>query len=97
MLNSYYIEKLIGFQGVKIKKIEEKEEKLTISIELERREAKCPCCVKVTSKIHDYRTQKIKDMPAFGKMVELMLRKRRYACECGKRSYSEKYRNYHRI
>ncbi len=86
MLNSYYIEKLIGFQGVKVKKIEEKDEKLTLSIELERKEVKCPCCGKMTSKIHDYRSQKVKDMPAFGKTVELLLRKRRYACgECGKR------------
>lgn len=86
MLNSYYIEKLIGFQGVKVKKIEEKEEKLILSIELERKEVKCPCCGKMTNKIHDYREQRIKDMPAFGKAIEILLRKRRYACiECGKR------------
>ncbi len=86
MLNSYYIEKLIGFQGVKVKKIEEKEEKLILSIELERKEVKCPCCGKMTNKIHYYREQRIKDMPAFGKAIEILLRKRRYACiECGKR------------
>ena len=53
MLNSYYIEKLIGFQGVQVKNIEEKE-KLIFSIELERKEVKCPCCGKMTSKVHDY-------------------------------------------
>ena len=41
MLNSYYIENLIGFQGVQAKNIEEKEEKLIFSIELERKEVKC--------------------------------------------------------
>ncbi len=78
MLNSYYIEKLIGFQGVKIKKLEEKEEKLILSIELERKEVKCPCCGRKTNKIHDYREQRIKDIPAFGKAIEILLRKRRY-------------------
>ena len=41
MLNSYYIENLIGFQGVQAKNIEEKEEKLIFSIELVRKEVKC--------------------------------------------------------
>ena len=87
MLNSYYIEKLIGFQGVQVKNIEEKEEKLIFSIELERKEVKCPCCGKMTSKVHDYRTQSIKDLPAFGKTIDILYRKRRYVCECGKRFY----------
>ena len=85
MLNSYYIEKLIGFQGVQVKNIEEKEEKQIFSIELERKEVKCPCCGKMTSKVHDYRTQMIKDLPAFGKTIDISYRKRRYVCECGKR------------
>ena len=39
-----------------------------------------------TNAIHDYRTQKIKDIPAFGKDVEIILRKRRYLCKhCEKR------------
>ena len=85
MLNSYYIEKLIGFQGVQVKNIEEKEEKQIFSIELERKEVKCPCCGKMTSKVHDYRTQIIKDLPEFGKTIDISYRKRRYVCECGKR------------
>ncbi len=85
MLNTYYIEKLIGFQGVTVKNIEEKEKKLIISVELKRKTVACPCCGRKTSKIHDYRLQKVKDMPVFGKKVELLLRKRRYVCDCGKR------------
>lgn len=46
----------------------------------------CPCCHEETSKIHDYRTQVIEDCEAFGRPVELVLRKRRYVCSaCGKR------------
>ncbi len=85
MLNLYYTEKIIGFQGVKVKNIEDKEEKLIISIELERKEVTCPCCGRTTRKVHDYRKQRIKDIPTFGKNVELVLRKRRYECTCGKK------------
>lgn len=41
-----------------------------------------------TDKNHDYRKQKIKDIPAFGKYTYLILRKRRYICPlCNKRFY----------
>ncbi|MDL2250960.1 ISL3 family transposase, partial [Lachnospiraceae bacterium OttesenSCG-928-J05] len=49
----------------------------------------CPCCGLSTSKIHDYRTQKIKHFPINHKEVILILRKRRYVCTCGKRFYEE--------
>ncbi|HBL83958.1 MAG TPA: hypothetical protein DDZ99_03415 [Clostridiales bacterium] len=40
----------------------------------------------MTNTIHDYRTQKIKDIPAFGEFVVIKLRKRRYNCtSCNKR------------
>ncbi|NLN56114.1 MAG: transposase family protein, partial [Clostridiales bacterium] len=32
--------------------------------------------------MHDYRIQHIKDIPILGKNVELILRKRRYRCQC---------------
>lgn len=47
---------------------------------MERKEHTCPHCNTKTNTIHDYRTQKIKDIPAFGKSVTIVLRKRRYRC-----------------
>ncbi len=85
MLNSYYTEKWTGFQGVEVKKIEKSSDKMVLEIEIKRKEVVCPCCGKKTKKIHDYRWQPVKDLPAFGVPVELRLRKRRYACVCGKR------------
>ena len=85
MLCSHFSEKLIGIQEVEAKNIEENAGKITIEIELSRKECKCPVCGKHTSKIHDYRYQKVKDIPAFGKKVVFILRKRRYVCCCGKR------------
>lgn len=47
------------------------------------------CLWKYTDKIHDYREQVIKDIPAFGKFVFIHLKKRRYRCSCGKRFYEK--------
>ena len=53
-----------------------------------RKEHFCPCCGKLTDKVHDYRRQYIKDIPAFGKLTYIVLNKRRYVCpSCKKRFY----------
>ena len=45
-------------------------------------------CGTATDTVHDYRIQVIKDIPAFGKLVSIVLRKRRYRCKhCGKRFF----------
>ena len=85
MLNSYYTEKLLGLQEVEIKKIQENENFFEIEIEQPRKQCICPLCGQKTDKIHDYRRQRVKELPAFGKCVTLILRKRRYVCPCGKR------------
>lgn len=79
---------LLGLEDVVVKKVENINDELHIEIELPRRAQRCPCCKSKTEKIHDYRNQCIRDLPAFGKKVYLHLRKRRYICKkCGKRFY----------
>ena len=86
MLYNYSIEKLLGLQGVKITNIENEEKNIVIYMEMERHSHNCICCGTATDTIHDYREQRIKDIPAFGKNVVIVLRKRRYRCpSCGKR------------
>ena len=47
-----------------------------------------PFYAPTTCTIHDYRTQRIKDLTIFGKRCVIIFRKRRYRCnECGKRFY----------
>lgn len=88
MLYTHFTEELLGLQGVKVNKINNNDNNIIIHAELERKEHKCPCCGNTTAKIHDYRSQEIKDIPAFGKQVTIILRKRRYRCEhCGKRFF----------
>lgn len=94
------IKELIGLQDIIVNKIEQNEKEIYIYLELERKTHKCPCCGELTDKIHDYRIQKVYDIPMFGKKVYLMLRKRRYVCpHCGKRFYEENtfLPKYHRI
>ena len=55
-----------------------------------RKEHICPCCGKSTDKIHDYRKQYIKDIPAFGKLTYIVLNKRRYVCSSCKKRFYEK-------
>lgn len=88
MLYNYSTTNFTGLQDLIIKNIDNLGEKLFINAELPRKPHKCPSCGEMTDKIHDYRTQIIKDTPAFGLFVLISLRKRRYVCpHCKKRFY----------
>ena len=84
------IKELVGLQDVIVEKVEETEKEMHIHIQLERKTHHCPCCGRATDKVHDYRTQKVLDIPMHGKQVFLMIRKRRYVCShCHKRFYEK--------
>lgn len=90
---------LLNLKGVKVKKISHSDNFIKIFIETKPKVHKCPSCGNLTSKIHDYRNQTIKDLPFQFKHTYLILRKRRYVCTCGKRFY-ENYDflpRYHRM
>jgi len=81
--------KLLDLKDVIVKNVVQKEQITEIQIELTQKEHHCPCCGAATRTVHDYRFQRIKDIPILGKNVELILRKRRYRCQCGKRFFEE--------
>ena len=86
MLAFNYTQEILDLQDVLVEKIENFEKTKRILIKLGQKVVNCPCCNAETSKIHDYRTQIVKDCEAFGKKVELVLKKRRYVCtSCNKR------------
>lgn len=88
MLYTNIAEKLLVLQRVIIKNIESDDKNIIIYAELERKTHSCSCCGTATDTVHDYRNQTIKDIPAFGKLVTIVLRKRRYRCPCcGKRFF----------
>ena len=80
---------LRDFKGVEIKNIEEKENGIEIFVEPERKEHVSPACGAVTSRVHDYRKQKLCDLDFREKKTSIHLRKWRYACACGKRFFEE--------
>lgn len=86
MLNQDYTAKLLNLEDVMITNVENISEELHIYIELPRKEHTCPACGAVTDRVHDYRTQRIKDVP-LARNTFLHLRKRRYRCSCGKRFF----------
>ena len=86
MLMTDYTAKLLNLEDVIITNVENITDQLHIYIELPRRKHVCPCCGAETDRIHDYRWQKIKDVP-LARDTFLHLRKRRYRCDCGKRFF----------
>ena len=88
MLMTDYTVKLLNLEDVIITNVENISDQLHIYIELPRRKHVCPCCGAETDRVHDYRWQKIKDVP-LGRDTFLHLRKRRYRCECGKRFFEK--------
>ncbi len=100
MLYPHFTEKLIGLQGIIVKKVFDNAKTKSVLIEMQKKPHVCPECGAKTSIVHDYRKQIIKDIPAFGKHILLILNKRRYVCRnCHKRFFEENkwLPRYHRI
>lgn len=90
MLYTDFTKEMLGLQDVIVTKIENNEKEIKIYAELERKKHNCVKCGTSTDTVHDYRIQEIKDIPAFGKLVTIILRKRRYKCpHCNKRFFEE--------
>ncbi|MEG1569149.1 MAG: transposase family protein, partial [Oscillospiraceae bacterium] len=88
MLYTNFTAKMLGLEDVIINNVENGKDILQIYISQPRKTHICPCCHEPTDSVHDYRAQPIKDINAFGKRVELIVKKRRYRCKkCGKRFY----------
>ena len=100
MLTLNYTQSLLNLQEVIVKKVITTKESTVIDIEMPKKPHICPCCSCLTSFVHDYRYQPVKDIPAFGVKIILNYRKRRYVCpHCGKR-FSESHPfvpKYHRM
>lgn len=79
------IKDLLDLKDVSIKNIKNLKDKVEIYIELPIHDQICPHCGYITSKVHDYYTQTIKDIPIYFKPTNLIYHKRRYECKnCGK-------------
>lgn len=88
MLNNNYTEKLLGLEEAIAEKIEFIDETCVVHITMQQRIHQCPECSTHTSKVHDYRIQRVKHIPIGNTPVILSIRKRRHVCPCcGKRFF----------
>ena len=97
---SHYTEELTGLKDARITFVENQGNILHIHLKMEQRIHACPNCGEWTSKVHDYRTQIVKDISSFGRFTVLHLQKRRHVCPlCGKKFYEQVdfLPKYHRI
>lgn len=87
-MQSNCIKNLLNLKGVIVKSIKNLENIVEVYIEMPKLEQVCPHCGSKTSKVHDYRSQPIKDIPIQFKPTNLIYKKRRYECKnCGKNFY----------
>ncbi len=100
MLQDNFISKLLDMEHMHFKKVESFSGEIVLHVEMPRRLSECPSCRTLTQTVHDYRLQRVKDIPVLGKHVIWVYRKRRYRCPCcGKRFYEHNYflPKWHRI
>ena len=84
------IKNLLNLKEVNVKSVKSLKNSVEIYAELPISEQVCPCCGTTTSKIHDYYTQPIKDIPIQFKPTTIFLKKTRYECKnCGKSFYPQ--------
>lgn len=81
---------LPGLEGFKVTKSFERNGMYHLYLELEKKPQCCPACTAITSRVHDYRVQKVQHTHVFSRRSIIFYRKRRYACtDCGKRFYED--------
>ena len=77
-MQTNFIKNLLNLEDVIVKNIKNLKRKVEIYIKLPVKEHLCPYCGAETTKIHDYRTQIITDIPVYFKNTKLIYNKRRY-------------------
>ena len=90
MLYANYTEELLGLKDVIVTKVENIDESIHIFLDMKLETQVCPHCKHETKRVHDYRTQIVKDLATFGIPVFLHLRKRRYFCPHCNKSFHQR-------
>src|SRR5215218_8803291 len=79
--------------SIRLEKIIQHPSSLTLVVRAIRREAECPRCHRLSTRVHSYYTRKVADLPWHGVAVRLELRTRRFRCRnslCTKRVFCER-------
>src|SRR5918912_1134741 len=79
--------------AIRLEKILQHPNSLTLVVRVTRREAACPRCHLPSTRVHSYYTRTVADLPWHGVAVKLELRTRRLRCRnslCTKRVFCER-------
>ncbi len=83
-MQTNHIMKILGLQSVKLGNVEIDELGVyTLHIQSTKKSMKCPNCNARTTKIHDKRIQRVRDIGIYGHPTYLSVLKRRFRCGCG--------------
>ncbi len=77
-------------EDVKVINLKSSNEALDIYLETLVKSITCPNCGALTSRIHDYRTQIVRDVSILGKNTYLHVKKKRYLCACCNKRITER-------
>lgn len=87
-----FTSKLLDMEAFEIMNVSNTQDSIVVTVRMQRRIVSCPRCNTPTDRVHDYRTQRVKDCPVMGKHFVWLYKKRRYRCVCcGKRFYESNY------
>ena len=67
---------------------------VTISVRAASPTASCPCCGNVCQRVHSHYTRTLRDLPASGRRVHLLMQVRRFFCEedtCVRKIFAERF------
>src|SRR5215207_8508914 len=79
--------------SIRLEKIIQCPGSLTLVVKATRREAECPRCHRLSTRVHSYYTRQVADLPWHGVAVRLELHTRRFRCKnslCTKRVFCER-------
>lgn len=76
-----------------LEQIEIAEQALVLSLSLDTREATCPLCQQMASRVHSRYVRTLQDMPCVGKPLRLLVQARRFFCDnalCLRKIFAER-------
>ena len=87
----HYTEKLLGLKDVQVVDVQETEDSIEITLHPTRTSHPCPHCQRESTRIHDYRMQRIQHVRYGPRSLYYRLRKRRFVCTHCQRRFTERY------
>lgn len=80
--------------GFSVAAIESEDVAVRITIHAKSSEGACPCCGRISARVHSRYHRRLSDLPLSGRTVQLIVMARRFYCDavlCGRRIFTERF------